>query len=253
MRAAAMRRYREAALAAVAGLALIAYTYLTPPLIDPGLIGRLPWIGSLPGDLPAYALRFSCSFLLLGLLPLLLALALGERPGGLGLRRPRPLRPRWVYPLLAFIVLAGVFLGAYSPALFSYYPYSHTLALAWGWGGCALHALLYAALYYVPWELLFRGILLFPLVRLADQRLSEDGVGPLSGLPLLIVMMQAVISAMLHFGHPFSETLIALPFGILLGWLALRTGSLLPGLALHALAGIGQDLFNTLRLAGLLP
>jgi len=248
-----MRRYREAALAAAAGLALIAYAYLTPPLIDPELVGRLPWIGDLPGDLPAYALRFSCSFLLMGLLPLLLALALGERPGGLGLRRPRPLRPRWAYPLLAFLVLAGVFLGAYSPALFSYYPYSRTLALAWGGGGFAVHVLLYAVLYYLPWELLFRGILLFPLVRLADPRLYEAGPGPVTGIPLLLVILQAIVSAMLHFGHPFSETLIALPFGILLGWLALRTGSLLPGLALHALAGIGQDLFISLRLAGLLP
>jgi hypothetical protein len=33
----------------------------------------------------------------------------------------------------------------------------------------------------------------------------------------------------------------------------LRTGSLLPGLALHALAGIGQDLFIILRAIGVLP
>jgi membrane protease YdiL (CAAX protease family) len=251
--AAAMRRYREALPAAVAGPALIAYTYLTPPLIDPRLAGRLPWIGRLPGDLPGYALRFASSLLLLGLLPLIFALALGERPGDLGLRRPRRLRPRWAYPLLALAILAGVYLGSYSPALFSYYPYSRTLALAWGGGGFALHALLYTGLYYLPWELLFRGILLYPLVRLADRPLAEDGLGAVAGIPLAIVILQAIISALLHFGHPFSETLIAFPFGLLLGWLALRTGSLWPGLALHALAGIGQDLFNTLRLAGLLP
>jgi len=74
-----------------------------------------------------------------------------------------------------------------------------------------------------------------------------------NGIPLAIVVLQAIFSSLLHFGHPFSEILIAFPFGLLLGWLALRTGSLLPGLALHALAGIGQDLFNTLRLAGVLP
>jgi len=248
-----MRRYREALLAAAAGPAAIVYTYLTPPLVGAELVGRLPWIGRLAGDLPAYALRFACSFLLLGMLPLILALALGERPSGLGLRRPRALRPRWLYPLLALVILAAVFLGAHNPALFSYYPYSRTLALAWGGGGFALHVLLYAALYYLPWELLFRGILLFPLVRLADRRLADDGLGPVNGIPLAIVVLQAIFSSLLHFGHPFSEILIAFPFGLLLGWLALRTGSLLPGLALHALAGIGQDLFNTLRLAGVLP
>ncbi len=248
-----MRRYREALLAAVTGPAAIAYTYLTPPLVGAELLGRLPWIGRLPGDLPAYALRFASSFLLLGMLPLAVALALGERPGGLGLRRPRPLRPRWLYPLLAPAILAAVFLGSRNPALFSYYPYSRTLALAWGGAGFALHALLYAALYYLPWELLFRGVLLVPLVRLADRRLAEEGLGAVSGIPLAIIVFQAIFSSLLHFGHPFSETLVAFPFGLLLGWLALRTGSLLPGLALHILAGIGQDLFNTLRLTGALP
>jgi len=57
-----MRRYREPVLAAAAGLAMVGYIYLKPPLFRPESIQRLPWIGNLPGDLPAYALRFLCSF-----------------------------------------------------------------------------------------------------------------------------------------------------------------------------------------------
>jgi membrane protease YdiL (CAAX protease family) len=248
-----MRRYREPALVVVAGLAMIGYPYLTTPLLGPEMLRRLPWIGSLPGDLPAYALRFLCSFLLFGLLPLVAALALGERPAGLGLRLPRPLRPRWVYPLLSLLILVGVFVGAHNPELAAYYPFSRTLALAWGGVGFAVHIVLYVTLYYLPWELLFRGILLFPLVRLADRLTAERGPGGALAIPALFVILQAIPSTLLHIGHPLPETLFALPFGILVGWLALRTGSLLPGLALHALAGIFQDLFNILRASGVLP
>jgi membrane protease YdiL (CAAX protease family) len=250
---AAMRRYREPVLAAAAGWAMVGYIYLKPPLFGPDRIRRLPWIGSLPGDLPAYALRFICSFLLLGLLPFLLALALGERPAGLGLRLPRPLRPRWLYPLLSGIVLLGVFLGAYNAEVSVFYPFSRTLTLAWRGGGFAVHALLYMVLYYLPWELLFRGILLFPFVRLVDSRFPERTWSGASGIPLAIVVLQAIPATLLHFGHPLSETMVALPFGILVGWLALHTGSILPGLALHVLAGVGQDLFNILRATGVLP
>ena len=210
------------ALLAVAGAGLVAYTYLTPPLGAPRLAASLPGIGTLPGDLPVYAWRFLLSFLVLGALPLAAALALGERPAGLGLRWPRPLSRRWVFPLLLAVVVLGSLAGAYNAPIFGYYPYSRTLTESrpGGAAGFLLHAVLYIALYYLPWELLFRGILVFPL---------------------------------LHFGHPWSETLAALPFGLAAGWLALATGSLLPGLALHAAAGLFLDLFILLRRAGGLP
>ena len=248
-----MRSCRPAVLAAVAGLAMSLYIYLKPPLAKLAPILRLPWIENLPGDLPAYALRFLCSFLLLGLLPLITALALGERPADLGLRLPRALRPRWLTPLLAALILAGVLLGAHNPELSTFYPFSRTLTRAGRGWGFLLHSLLYVLLYYLPWELLFRGILLFPFVRLFDERFPDRAWSGGWSVPMTFVVLQAIPAALLHFGHPFLETLAALPFGIAAGWLALRTGSILPGLALHALAGIGQDLFNTLRALGAMP
>ena len=248
-----MHRTRGLVLLAVAGLGLVAYTYLTPPLAGPGLAARLPGIGRLPGDLPVYALRFLVSFLALGVLPFGTALALGERPASLGLVWPGPLTPRWLFPLLLAVVILGALAGAYNGPIFAYYPYSRTLtqSLPGGAGGFLLHAVFYIFLYYLPWEVLFRGILVFPLVRLA-------GAAPLDrravSAPLLaIACLQALPSTLLHFGHPWSETLAALPFGLALGWLALRTGSLLPGLALHAAAGLFLDLFILLRRAGGLP
>jgi membrane protease YdiL (CAAX protease family) len=246
---------RAVVLLAAAGLSLVTFTYLNPPLVDPRLAARLPGIGGLPGDLPAYAWRFLLSLLVLGALPLAAALGLGENLRSLGLSWPRPLRPRWLFPLLLAVVVLGALAGAYNGPIFSYYPYSRTLTESrpGGVAGFLLHALFYLALYYLPWELLFRGILVFPLVRLAG-----GGAGPAAGRGagaalLAVACLQALPSTMLHFGHPWSETLVALPFGLVLGWLALATGSLLPGLALHAAAGIFLDLFILLRRAGALP
>ncbi len=255
------------ALLAAAGLSLVAYAYLSPPLVNPRLAASLPGIGGLPGDLPAYAWRFLLSLILLGALPLAAALALGESPRSLGLAWPGPLRPRWLFPLLLAVVILGSLAGAYNGPIFAFYPYSRTLTESrpGGAGGFLLHALFYIALYYLPWEVLFRGILVFPLVRLVGGRRGTDlasGRGAAAdpaanqgiGAALLAVAcLQALPSTLLHLGHPWSETLAALPFGLLLGWLALATGSLLPGLALHAAAGIFLDLFILLRRAGGLP
>ena len=242
------------AILAAAGLSLVGYTYLTPPLLDPGLPARLPGIGALPGDLPVYAWRFLLSFLVLGALPLAAALVLGERPAGLGLRWPRPLPRRWVFPLLLAVVVLGALAGAYNAPIYGYYPYSRTLTESrpGGAAGFLLHGVLYLALYYVPWELLFRGILVFPLLRLLEGR-GEAILQPGSAALLAVACLQALPSTLLHFGHPWSETLAALPFGLAAGWLALATGSILPGLALHAAAGLFLDLFILLRRAGGLP
>lgn len=254
---------RVAALPAAAGLSLVAYTYLTPPLAGPRLAASLPGIGALPGDLPVYAWRFLLSFLVLGALPLAAALALGERPADLGLRWPRPLSRRWVFPLLLGVVVLGSLAGAYNAPIFGYYPYSRTLTESrpGGAAGFLLHAIFYIVLFYLPWELLFRGILVFPLLRLLDGTAAtnrsgaagEAGFKPGSAALLAVACLQALPSTLLHFGHPWSETLAALPFGLAAGWLALSTGSILPGLALHAAAGLFLDLFILLRRAGGLP
>lgn len=250
-----MRRPGALALAlpAAAGLGMLFYTYLTPPLLNEAWLARLPWLGGLPGDLPVYGLRFLASFALLGVWPFAAALALGERPASLGLGRPRWLSPGWLFPLLLVVVAAGGLIGAYNRPIYAYYPYSRTLTESspGGIGGFGLHAVLYLALYYVPWEVLFRGILIFPLVRLAAGGPFDPRALPRS--VLAVAFLQALPATLLHFGHPWSETLIALPFGLLLGWLAVRTGSVWPGLALHAGAGLFLDLFILLRRAGALP
>jgi membrane protease YdiL (CAAX protease family) len=85
----------------------------------------------------------------------------------------------------------------------------------------------YAVLYYIAWEWCFRGWMLFGLLRRWPVALA--------------VLLQTVPSALVHLGKPVGETLGAVPFGLALGWLALRTQSIWYGWLLHVLLGVLTD------------
>jgi membrane protease YdiL (CAAX protease family) len=249
-----LRRHRELLYLFVAGMAMIGYTYLTPPLLPEAWAGMLPLLGTLQGDLPVYAWRFFLSFALLGVLPFGVALALGETPRSLGLRRPRQPFPRGFFLLFLGVVLLAAWLGGNNGETAAYYPYSRTLLQRFAAGDFRLfplHAALYVGLYYLPWELFFRGLLLLPFLRLLEKR-ARATAGSADPALLAVACFQALPSTMVHYHHPLPEVIIALPFGIALGYLVLRTRSILPAILLHALVGVGQDLVIGLRAAGML-
>lgn len=132
-------------------------------------------MGSIHPELPGYALRFTLSALILGLLPLLGMTVLGPRKyllSTLGLCRPRGGLFSWkLFPVIwpAFILI-GVS-GAFDSKMEAFYPYSKYLTvLNPGVKPFLLHAALYAVLYYLPWELLFRGIMILPFLRVFNGR-----------------------------------------------------------------------------------
>lgn len=94
-----------------------------------------------------------------------------------------------------------------------------------------IKALLYGwityGMYMFCWEFFFRGYLLFGLFRTI-------------GWPAVIV--QAIIFGILHLGKPTSEVALSFGAGIILGVLALRAKSFLPGFLLHWVAFITMDL-----------
>lgn len=243
-----LRRYRDLATLLAAGVGVVAYSYAVSPQVGSEVHA---WIGldaALDGDLPQYVWRFAMSFLLLGLVPFSTALLLGHRPRDLGLRAPRSMGPGWIWPLVAGGSVLVAAIGAYDPSMSAYYPYSKTLLeriSSRGFAVFGLHALLYIVLFYVPWELVFRGILVFPVLRAAG---TTD-----AGALLLLASLQAVPSALSHVGHPALESFGSLGFGVAAGYLALRTGSILPGLAVHAGVGVIQDLLLAFRFVGILP
>jgi membrane protease YdiL (CAAX protease family) len=87
--------------------------------------------------------------------------------------------------------------------------------------------------YYVGWEFLFRGVMLFALY----QRYGA----------VLAVSVQTIPSAIVHIGKPASESFAAIVAGVLFGCIALETQSIIYPLALHAALGISTDVFVTLR------
>ena len=215
------------AAAALTSFALV----VTPPGAGP--LSRL-LLGAEPAPILEYAVRFIAAAVLLGLAPTVALFVTGGRLREIGLRRAKRIRPAAVLLACGAIALVS-FVGRRNPQLAAFYPFGRPeiLELVQSPLGMAAHCLAYFCFYYLPWELTFRGALLFPLV----ARRSSG----ISGL-LLTVTPQALASTLLHIGHPPMELAAAFPFGLALGMLAVRTGSILPGLMIHAAAGIALDL-----------
>jgi membrane protease YdiL (CAAX protease family) len=89
-------------------------------------------------------------------------------------------------------------------------------------------------IYYVGFEFLFRGFMIFGL---------EKRFGALAA-----ILIQAIPSTIVHFGKPAGESFGAIFVSLVFGYLAIRTRSVFYSLLLHAMIGIGTDIFVTLRI-----
>jgi membrane protease YdiL (CAAX protease family) len=74
------------------------------------------------------------------------------------------------------------------------------------------------ALYMFAWEFIFRGYMFFGL---------ERSIGKSA------IFVQAIPFVLLHFGTTDLETLVTIPEGFVLGWLAYKTRSFLPCFIVH--------------------
>lgn len=84
------------------------------------------------------------------------------------------------------------------------------------------------ALYGLSWEMLFRGHLL---------------LGALPTLGRAALLLQAVPFALAHVDKPPLEAWLSLPAGLVLGLVALRTRSVLPGVFVHFALSLAVNLF----------
>lgn len=127
---------------------------------------------------------------------------------------------------LPLAVLSG-FIGSRDPEMKKMYPFAKVAcADRRRFAGYEISYLLF---YYLPWEFVFRGVLFLPLV-------------PAVGLiPALVV--QTVISTLLHIGHPDTEVFAAAGAGFLFGAIAYLTGSFFYTFILHAAVGMATDTF----------
>lgn len=174
----------------------------------------------------AAPLHYALSGILLGLAPLLLArrvTGMGWRDLGLGLGDVK-VGLAWLAAGLPLAVLGG-WLGARSPAMQAVYP----LAAELGAGPAFLLHSLASLAYYVAWEALFRGVVLFGL----EDRLGGAGANAL----------QTALSVLAHFGRPATETFAALPAGLLFGAVDLRVRSIWYVTAIHFAVAVSTDYF----------
>ena len=224
-------------LAAVSGM--VGYIYLTPPVSQSSLAAQLGIHTGIDSNTEMYLQRFILAFILLGVLPASGARICGFRLRDLGFRRPElPLAPVWPAAAVAIGAVIGL-AGVRSPGLADYYPYDAGLIERVGGSGVwpfVAHAAGYFFFYYVPWELLFRGVLIFTLL---DVPIENATVG---GKTLFLACFQVIPSSLLHFGHPAAETVGAVVFGFFAAWVTVKTKSIVPVLLLHAAAGISLDL-----------
>lgn len=220
-------------------LCFIGYIYLTPPVSQLNLISRLGFNTGWSGDYEFYIQRFILAFMLFGVIPVTAARFCGYRLSDLGLRKPEC--KNLVLCLISALGLGAVFGvgGSFSAGTSQYYPYDGALVEKVAAGGpwpFLLHLVLYGFLFYLPWEIVFRGALIFPLL---DEKI--ENVIP-TGRTLFLASIQVIPSSLLHFGHPIEETIGAVIFGFFAGWLTVKTRSIIPALIIHAATGIFLDM-----------
>ena len=141
-------------------------------------------------------------FVLFGMVPLALLLAVREDPRRYGLRIGDARRGLILLGVLSAVTLPVIVLAARLPEVRDWYAPSMSTA-----GDVTLSN----ALDLVPAEFLIRGFLLFALLRV---------VGPLG------VVIAVVPFAFTHIGKPDLEMLSTLGGGLVFGWLNWRTGSI---------------------------
>jgi len=172
-------------------------------------------------------LHFVASALLLAVIPVLAARWLcGLRLRDLGLGPGRWRRGLvWLAVGLPIAVLAGR-IAAADPAMQAVYPLDRSLTSE---ASVFVPHALRNFLYYGAWEVLFRGVLLFGLA-------GRIGRGAANAA-------QTGLSVTAHFGRVMTETLSAVPAGLVFGWIDLRVGSIWYIAIVHWAIGTSMDWF----------
>ncbi|MEX1054763.1 MAG: CPBP family intramembrane glutamic endopeptidase, partial [Rhodothermales bacterium] len=128
------------------------------------------------------------------------------------------------------IVGVGTWFLSDSASFQAQYPHLQPAALSWRL--FAVYELLFL-LYWIGWEYLWRGFVLF---------------GTAHTFGLYAILIQAVPFSILHLSKPFPEPILSLVGGIALGMLVWRCRSFWIAVPIHAAQMMILDLWCTLRI-----
>ena len=179
------------------------------------------WIGTTP---------LFAALILFGLIPMgIVQWGFRERLADYGLQLGIALRTVRSFLLAVPIIVVIAVLTGFNSAFYDVYPLNESIRpqhTAIGINFFVLHSICYLG-YYFGWEFLFRGFL-------------QCGLSERCGIPTAI-LVQTMASVMLHYGHPPIEVFGAVIAGLVWGFIAYRTRSILSGFGQHALLGIVLD------------
>jgi membrane protease YdiL (CAAX protease family) len=165
-------------------------------------------------------------FVSYGIVPaLVLRFVFRERLADYGLKLRGAFADSWVYLLMLVFMAPLVWAMSFNPHFQKTYPfYEHPAGAPlwpdfWRWEAAY-------GLQFLGVEFFFRGYLLHGLRRRF-------------GAYAIVVM--TVPYCMIHFGKPLPETLASIPAGLALGFMSLRTRSIVLGVAIHITVAMSMD------------
>jgi membrane protease YdiL (CAAX protease family) len=185
------------------------------------------WLATLPQP-DLYPWLYWAGFKLInyGLLPALcIHFLLKGRLADHGLRFVREPRVWLLYLGMLALVLPMTFIAAHSQSFLETYPKYRSAGASWT--GLLVWECAYAFQFFML-EFFFRGFMIFALARYLGS---------------LAIFVMIVPYCMIHFGKPPAECLGSIIAGVVLGTVALRTGSIYGGVFVHCGVAWSMDLF----------
>lgn len=175
-------------------------------------------------DFQAYRKHFIAVFVLFLIVPVATLVLYGRNPIDFGLKLGDWKRGLlWTVGGMAVFFVVALF-SSQSESMRIQYPFSKSAMD--NPKRFAAYELFYLFFYYTGWEFLFRGFLLFALAAID---------------PMLGILVQIIPSVLLHINHPESETWASIVAGLVFGFVAYSTGSILWTWLMHASMGIMLD------------
>jgi len=132
----------------------------------------------------------------------------------------------WIL-ILSLVIIPMSYLNSKSPDNLAQYPQIRNAS--WNAGLIAVSALSWIA-YLLAYELLFRGFLLFSSLELLDYWPA--------------ILLNTGIYSIVHYPKGMKEALGAVPFGIIICVLTIKTGGLLVAFSAHIIMALSNEWFS---------
>jgi len=173
----------------------------------------------------SYYYQWSMAFFLLGIIPLLIIkIGFKERLKDYGIFLKKPIITLFIALSGIAVVTPFVYFGSKRPDLNSLYPLVQNAGRS---PGLFLKSSVFYFLYYIGYEICFRGFLFMGI---------KDDIGDIQA-----VMVSLIATVLLHATQPQSETLMAVLAGIVFPLIVKKLGTLWPVIIIHAYTGISLD------------